>query len=431
MKFKKMLGLGSLALALVVAACGGANEAATQPEATAPPVEVHENEAQDTETPGAFGLVPSNLPPSELPFATASFASGTYTATAPSYQENPLTVEVEFSENQITSISVVEHGDSTYGSGWFFRSYPAVPDQILVRQSTQDIDAFTGATITRDAIIAAVEDTIAQAGASATDLSPQSIESPLAGDRFIPGFYIVTVPANTMDIYGNTLTQGVDSMLMGDEDMTLLVSLGRNDLHLHVGGARGLGQGNEGHGESVYPGEVHGGTWGGWFFRQVASHQINDTQSTHIDTQTGATQSASAIVWGVEQAIIMAGGNPADITPRSYPLTQITPNPANPDGRFFVPGHHTVTTEGVGGEISMTVTVDRNTIRRIVINEHNEPSEYWDIVWSDLRDLIYHEQTTNDLDLSNFAEAEATANAIINGVRAALEVAGEENPENW
>ena len=400
-----------VAVVLVFAACGG-----------------NEPEPAQAGTPSAVGDGDTAIP--GLPLATATFTPGTFTAYALSWNEAPLTVSVTFSENQITDITVVEHGDSVYGSGWFLRAYPGVPDQIFVQQSTQGIDAFTGATTTRDAIIEAVEDTIRQAGANPADLTPQSISAPLPGDRFIPGFHVVTVPANTMDIYGEPLADGAIRMLGNEEvDMTLRVSFGRNELHLHSGGARGLGQGDGGHGESVYPGEIAGGTWGGWWFRQVVNHQINDKQSTHVDIATGATSSASAIVWGVEQAMIAAGADPATITPRAVPPTQITRNPGSPDDRFFVPGIYEVTASGFGGDMTVTVTLDRSNIRRIVVDEHNETESFWNQVWPDIRDLIYVEQTTN-LDLDAFTGATVSAEAVIEAVRNAMVQAGETNPDN-
>ena len=94
-----------------------------------------------------------------------------------------MTVEVTFGESQITNVVITEHGDSMYGAGWFWRAYPAVPDQILVQQSTSGLDTFTGATVTQDAIVAAVNDTIAQAGANPDALVPQPLTAPLPGDR--------------------------------------------------------------------------------------------------------------------------------------------------------------------------------------------------------------------------------------------------------
>ena len=422
---KQILILGLAVCIFAFAGCAS--------DTPAPTPEPEEPAATETPAPEPESAIPG------LPLATATFIPGTFTATAPSYNENPLTVEVSFSENQITNVAVIEHGDSMYGSGWFWRAYPGVPDQILVMQSTQGIDAFTGATITRTAIIEAVEDTITQAGAAPADLVPQSIDAPLPGDMFIPGFHVITVPVNTMDFEGNPLpedeaeaeAEGVIRMLYSeDTDMTLRVSFGRNEMHVHTGGAFGLGQGEAGHGESIYPDEIQGGTWGSWWFRQVAHHQINDRQSTHVDVQTGATMSASGIVWGVEQAIRAAGADPSTITPRSYPLTQIQRNPGNPEARFFVPGHYTVTVEGFGGDMTITVTLDRSNIRRILVRDHNETESHWDLIWPYLRDLIYEEQTTN-VDIDAFTGATVSTNAIIEAVREAMAMAGETNPANW
>ena len=367
-----------------------------------------------------------------LPVATANFTPGVHTITMPSWQDAPMTVQVSFSENKITGVEVLEHNDSMYGSGWALRALPGVPDQILVRQSTQDIDTFTGATITRNAVIGAVEEAIAQAGALPSQLTPQFIEAPLPGDRFIPGYVEINVPANTMDIYGNPLTESATRMLFSeDTDMNLRLSFGRNEFHLHSGGAFGLGQGGGGHGESVYePDQVGGGALGGWWFRQVANHQVNDRQSTQgIDIVTGATMSASAIVWGVEQAMIAQGANPANITPITYPPTQLQRHPAaNPTDPFFLPGIYTVIVGGWGGPMEVQVTLDRTNIRRINVIEHNETEAFWDMVWGAaadhvMRDRIFYAGAANIDSVDVVTGATASSNALINAVRAAIDQA--------
>jgi len=368
-----------------------------------------------------------------LPTATATFTPGTFTvshgeAGTPGWRGGPLVLAVTFGENQITGIDVVEHGETLHGSGWFFRAYPAVPDQILARQSTQDIDAFTGATVTRNSFVAAVNEAIVLAGADPADLVPQISERPLAGDRFIPGFYVVTVPAATMDIDGMPLTANTAAdrtmLFSNDTDMTLRVSVGRNDFHVHVGGAFGLGQGAGGHGESIIfnPAGIGGGTWGSWWFRQVVAHQVNDRQSTRdIDVFTGATRSASAIVWGVEQALAAAGGTPGALVPRTVPPVHVRRNPGAPDAPFFVPGHYTVSAPGFGGDVTLRVTLDRDTIRNIVVVEQNETEPFWNMAWPALRDTIY---TTQNLDAVDVVTgATLTSTAVLAAVREALRLA--------
>ena len=358
-----------------------------------------------------------------LPIATAQFTPGTFSATVPSYSERPLTLEGVFSENQILSLEVTETTDSTYGSGWALRSLVGVADQILVRQSTLDIDAFTGATYTRNAIIAAAEELITQAGANPADLEPQYITAPLPGDRFIPGFVEYYVAANTLDIHGAPITADTPAaqiMIYHETDgINLRISFGRNEFHVHEGGARGLGQGAEGHHESSYPGEIQGGTNGGFYHRQVAHLQANDQQSTHsIDVFTGATRSASAIIHGIEQAMLGQGATLSAITPINPNVPQLTPRE---DRRFMLPGFHTGTGQGFGGPISVTVTVDRDTIRRIVV-EHSETDDFWAIAWPSVRDQIYTANSTLNLDVT--AGATRSFEGVVEAVRDAITQAG-------
>jgi len=381
--------------------------------------------------PVTFAVCGTAAAPRVLPTATAVFTPGTFTvsygeAGTPGWRQGPLVLDVTFAEDQIANIEVVSHGDTLHTTGWFFRAFPAVPDQILARQSTQDIDAFTGATVTRNAFVNAVNDAIIQAGADPADLVPQLSDAPLPGDLFIPGFHVITVPAGTLDITGAPLTGDTPAdriMLYNPEvDMTLRVSVGRNEFHLYEGGAFGLGQGSGGHGESVHANQVSDGTWGGWWFSQVVPQQVNDYQATrNIDISRGATRTAAAIIWGVEQALVAAGGNPATLSPRQVPPVQRRRNPATPAAPFFVPGHYTVTAPGYGGDLTLTVTLDRGTIRRIVVDAHNENEAQWNQVWPALRDAIY--QTQNLDEIAPVAGATAVSEAIINAVREALAMA--------
>ena len=426
-KIQSLLILGGLTAALfAVSACGE-----TAPPPAEEPAVVAATPSPTPEAAQAQPDASGNEGPAGLPAATASFTPGVQTVTVPGWQEEPMTVQVTFSENQILDIEILEHNESKYGSGWALRALPGVPDQILVRQSTMDIDAFTGATSTRSSVIAAVEEAITAAGANPADLTTQFITAPLPGDRFIPGYVEITVPANTMDIYGNPLAGDATRMLWNEEeDMTLRLSFGRNEFHLHTGGARGLGQGNYGHGESAYgAGEIGGGTWGGWWFRQVVNHQVNDRQTTQLDMYTGATMSASAIIWGVEQAMMQQGADPADISPRAHPRAQIMRNPgAEPDAPFFEPGIYTVTVDGFGGPMEVRVTLDRTTIRRIEVLDHNETESFWDMVWGAdadhiMRNAIFEANAAEIDSVDVVAGATVSSQALIDAVKQAMAMA--------
>lgn len=195
MKKTKLLGvLCATAMAVVLAACvyddipGGGNVQVTPPTQEQPaPEEGNLPTATATFTPGT----------QRVSFGPAADASGRGTYGGYSLTD-PIVVDVTFEENRIADIVLVSHGESTYGANaWFNRAYPMTPDWILVHQSTQDMDVFTGGTVTQNAIIAAVNEAIQLAGADPTALVPQIPTAPLAGDRFIPGVQNVYIRAGS------------------------------------------------------------------------------------------------------------------------------------------------------------------------------------------------------------------------------------------
>ena len=97
--------------------------------------------------------------------ARVSFVPGVYRATALGYMD-PITVEVEVSENRIERVEVVQHNETT---GLATPAIVGVPAQI-VQYQTLNVDVVVGATVTRMAIISAVMDAVSQAGASPAQL---------------------------------------------------------------------------------------------------------------------------------------------------------------------------------------------------------------------------------------------------------------------
>ncbi len=91
--------------------------------------------------------------------SSVTFKPGTYT----SVQEGlngQIKIEVTFSENEILSIDVVEHKET---SGISDPAFEKIPATILENQSLK-VDTVTGATYASEAVIAAVEDCVTQAG---------------------------------------------------------------------------------------------------------------------------------------------------------------------------------------------------------------------------------------------------------------------------
>ena len=101
------------------------------------------------------------LLPASLSLA-AGYTAGAYTATVPA-RNGDLTVEVTFDESAIVSVAVTAHQET---AGIADPAISLIPERIVAGQ-TLAVDSVAGATITADAIVAAVKDCVAQAGGDA------------------------------------------------------------------------------------------------------------------------------------------------------------------------------------------------------------------------------------------------------------------------
>ncbi len=93
------------------------------------------------------------------PVANAAYTAGTYTASAKG-NNGDVTVSVEFTEDAIKSVDVTKHNET---KGICDDAIEKIPAAIVEKQALS-VDAISGATNTSKAILAAVEDCVAQAG---------------------------------------------------------------------------------------------------------------------------------------------------------------------------------------------------------------------------------------------------------------------------
>ncbi|MCK9444499.1 MAG: FAD-dependent oxidoreductase [Tissierellaceae bacterium] len=117
-----------------------------------------------------------------------TFSPGTYTSAAPG-KNGDVTVEVTFDEKSIVSVLVKEHSE-TEGIG--DTPIERLPKTIVEEQSLE-VDIVSGATMTSNAILAAVEDCVKQAGGDVNALKGKeksddaSTETELTTDIVIVG----------------------------------------------------------------------------------------------------------------------------------------------------------------------------------------------------------------------------------------------------
>ena len=92
--------------------------------------------------------------------AETAFTAGVFEGTAEG-KNGPVTVSVTLSDSEIVSVEVTSHQETP---GLSDPALNEIPEQIVAGQSL-NVDAVTGATVTSEAILAAVEEALRQTGA--------------------------------------------------------------------------------------------------------------------------------------------------------------------------------------------------------------------------------------------------------------------------
>ena len=92
------------------------------------------------------------------------YKAGTYSASA-NGKNGPINVEVVFTDDKIESIKILGQNET---SGISDEAIEKLPDKIISDQSLA-VDGISGATVSSNAILAAVEDCVKQAGGNPED----------------------------------------------------------------------------------------------------------------------------------------------------------------------------------------------------------------------------------------------------------------------
>jgi|GEM_PF-893347 len=170
-----------------------------------------------------------------------------YVVTAQGYG-GEIQLEVFINEEEIVEITVLEQSE-TAGLG-----DDAIDDVIaqIIEANSTDVDVFTGATISSNAVISAVNDALAQAGLVSGDVY-NVVAQGYGGD------IVLDVIINDGEIVAINIVEHSETEGLGDEAMEEIIG------------------------------------------------KILDAQSVDVDTVTGATVSSEAVISGVTQALEDAG----------------------------------------------------------------------------------------------------------------------------
>ena len=132
-------------------------------------------------------------------------------------------------------------------------------------------------------------------------------------------------------------------------------------------------------------------------------------QGGEVDIVSGATFTSNAVRTATAAAVAEAKGQTAESGPKAE------------DGDRYIPGTYTGTSKGFGGDITVTVTVDKDSILDISINGDHETENIGSFAVSMLGDRIMENQTPN---VDVVTGATVSSGAILRALKDALTQAG-------
>lgn len=170
---KKLLSFAlCAAVTAALTGCGSGDSAVTAAEST-----TAAKSAATAETGSTDGIAAPAETTAAKTGAAGNYVPGTYKAAAPG-KNGDVEVEVVFSGDVIESVLVVDHKET---EGICETPIERIPAQVVEYQSLA-VDAISGATVTSDAILAAVADCVAQAGGDVETLKNKSVEKADSGE---------------------------------------------------------------------------------------------------------------------------------------------------------------------------------------------------------------------------------------------------------
>ena len=259
----------------------------------------------------------------------------------------PLTVAVTMDGDTITDVTVTEHAET---EGLADPAIEEVPAAIVGSNST-DVDTVSGATVTSNAIMSAVEDAVSGGGATGGD-------SEASGDAVV----------ETVEGHNGPLT--VEVTMDGDTITDVTVTE-----HSETEGLADPA------------------------LEEVPA-AIVESNSTDVDTVSGATVTSNAIIEAVN-AVLNGSNDEAASEPVEY-----------------TDGTYEGTADGHNDSLSVEVTVENGEISDIVITDHAETEGIADPAFEEVPAAIMESDST---DVDTVSGATVTSNAIMSAVENALE----------
>lgn len=390
---KKKINLSTMApalSALLVVACAGASVAAYSPKVYAvqkpsPKTESADTTAEDTAEETALEGQVFDLP------------DGIYEGTGTGFA-GKITVAVEIKDKKIVAITVlnVEADDAA-----FFNRAKGVIDRIIQSQNL-DVDVVSGATYSSRGIISAVKNAL-----TGEKDSGKTAENPGKGEGSTTVAEVADAAA-----YKDGTYYGSATGFAGPIKVKVVISGGK-----------------------IASIEIVSTSDGSSYISKASAitGKIVSSQSTNVDTVSGATYSSVGIINAVRNALAQAAVDGSTVpastenTEQNNQQNQSAPTPSV-SGNFPYPdGTYYGTAEGYLGDVKVAIVLKNHTIQSVQILENEDDAAFFNRARAVVNHIVKNQTTGVDV----VSGATYSSNGIINAVKAALESAkAVANPSN-
>ena len=390
---KKKINLSTMApalSALLVVACAGASVAAYSPKVYAvqkpsPKTESADTTAEDTAEETALEGQVVDLP------------DGIYEGTGTGFA-GKITVAVEIKDKKIVAITVlnVEADDAA-----FFNRAKGVIDRIIQSQNL-DVDVVSGATYSSRGIISAVKNAL-----TGEKDSGKTAENPGKGEGSTTVAEVADAAA-----YKDGTYYGSATGFAGPIKVKVVISGGK-----------------------IASIEIVSTSDGSSYISKASAitGKIVSSQSTNVDTVSGATYSSVGIINAVRNALAQAAVDGSTVpvstenTEQNNQQNQSAPTPSV-SGNFPYPdGTYYGTAEGYLGDVKVAIVLKNHTIQSVQILENEDDAAFFNRARAVVNNIVKNQTTGVDV----VSGATYSSNGIINAVKAALESAkAAANPSN-
>lgn len=327
-------------------------------------------------------------------------ADGVYKGTGTGYAGD-ITVSVQIKDKQIVAIDIL----STSDDAAFFNRAKAVIDRIIEGQ-TLDVDMVSGATFSSNGIISAVKNALtgekdsgetgqSQSGGTAAAGSATSVAQVEDASAYKDGTYYGTGTG-----FGGTLKVQVD--ISGGKIAAIQI-LENNDGSEYISKASSI------------------------------INAIISSQSTNVDTVSGATYSSVGIIQAVRDALSQAAVSGSDNSSSNSNTNQSEKSDQATDvitGTVpYKEGIYYGTAEGYSGDVRVAVVIQEHTIKAILITDTSDDESFFNRAMDVVKNVIKKQNTDVDTVSGATYSSKGLINAIKNALKQAEKVTNGESTE--